>query len=236
MKEFISCDWGTSAFRIRLVERESNIIAAEVRTDSGIASTYKLWQSNNPAADKFSFYKRVLSGHIAMLETQCDKALDNIAIVISGMASSSIGMIELPYKEIPFHIDGSDISARVIEDSDDFKHNMIIIPGVSSANDVMRGEETKLIGCDTEYNKDEQVFIFPGTHSKHIVGRNGIATDFKTYMTGELFDLLCNNSILSASVQKNNIDENRINPYFINGVTEGSASNFLNIIFHVRTN
>src|SRR5437868_2779281 len=220
MKEFISCDWGTSAFRIRLIKREPNVVAAEVRTDRGIASTYKLWQSSKHGTDKFSFFKTILSEHVAMLEAQCGGTLDNITIVISGMASSSIGMIELPYKEIPFYVDGTGVSAHVIKASDDFRHDMIIIAGVSSANDVMRGEETKLIGCNVESKKDEQVFIFPGTHSKHVVVKNGIATDFKTYMTGELFDLLCNNSILSASVQKDKLDENKINPYFINGVAE----------------
>jgi len=233
MKEFISCDWGTSAFRMRLVKIETNIVAAEVRTENGIASTFKLWQ--NSKIDRFSFYKTILSEHVAMLEQQCGYALDNIIIVISGMASSSIGMIELPYKELPFSTDGTDLLIHIVETSKDFTHKMIIISGVKSANDVMRGEETMLAGCNAENTGHAQVFIFPGTHSKHIVAKNGMAYDFKTYMTGEIFDLLRNKSILSSSVEENNIvGENNLN--FINGVMESAGSNLLHSIFYIRTN
>ncbi|HEX3934903.1 MAG TPA: 2-dehydro-3-deoxygalactonokinase, partial [Puia sp.] len=44
------------------------------------------------------------------------------------------------------------------------------------------------------------VFVFPGTHSKHIDVRDGQAVAFKTYMTGELFALLTQQSVLAASV------------------------------------
>jgi 2-dehydro-3-deoxygalactonokinase len=233
MKEFISCDWGTSALRIRLI-KGTNDVAAEIKTNSGIASIYKLWQ-NQKVTDRFSFFRTILSEQIAILEQKCGYALDNATVVISGMASSSIGMIELPYREIPFLIDGTDLLTHVINASHDFKHKMIIIAGVSSADDVMRGEETQLVGCNIESTEDEHVIVFPGTHSKHVVVKHQAATGFKTYMTGELFDLLCNKSILSGSVKKDNI-ENEINPYFINGVAEGAELNFLNIIFHVRTN
>lgn len=235
MKEFISCDWGTSAFRLRLIKEETNDVAAEIRTDNGIASTYKLWQNQN-GTDRFYFFRKVLSEHINTLAQKCGYALDNTTVMISGMASSSIGMIELPYKELPFLITGTDLLTHVIDASDDFKHKMIIIAGVSSVDDVMRGEETKLIGCNVESGEDEQVIVFPGTHSKHIVVKSDAAISFKTYMTGELFDLLCNKSILSGSVQNKNGEGTEINPYFISGVTEGAELNLLNIIFHVRTN
>jgi len=237
MKEFISCDWGTSAFRMRLVNADTNFVEAHVRTEQGIASTFKLWQNNKIINDRFSFYRTVLSEHITLLEQQCGYDLNNIAIVISGMASSSIGMTELPYKELPFRIDGADLLSHVIEPSKDFKHKMIIVSGVKSADDVMRGEETMLIGCNAENTGDEHVFIFPGTHSKHIVVKNGEVHDFKTYMTGEIFDLLRNKSILSTSVEEDNIiGENNSNLNFIDGVMEGAASNLLHSIFYVRTN
>jgi len=237
MKEFISCDWGTSSFRMRLIKSETNIVTAEVRTDRGIASSFKLWEINKIIVDRFSFYRTVLSEHITMLEQQCGYALDDITIVISGMASSSIGMIELPYKELPFRIDDTDLLTHVILPSKDFTHKMIIVSGVKSANDVMRGEETMLIGCNTEHTADEKVFIFPGTHSKHIVVKNGTVHDFKTYMTGEIFDLLRNKSILSASIEENSIvKEDKSNLNFMNGVMEGAVSNLLHNIFYVRTN
>jgi 2-dehydro-3-deoxygalactonokinase len=237
MDKFISCDWGTSAFRLRLVEAATNTVVSEVKIEQGIASTYKLWTNSKIVNDRFSFYRSVLDKYIAMLEHQCDYTLDNVTIVISGMASSSIGMIELAYKELSFRTDGADLLTHVIEGSEDFKHNIIIISGVKSETDVMRGEETILVGCNPEYNEEEQVFIFPGTHSKHIMVKNGIAHDFKTYMTGEIFDLLCNKSILSNSIEKGEgMTENKNNPYFIKGVAKGAESNLLHSIFQVRTN
>ena len=221
MNRFISCDWGTSAFRLRLVEASTNLVVTEVKIEQGIASTFKLWTDSKVVNDRFSFYRAVLSEYIAKLEHQAGYTLDNVTIVISGMASSSIGMVELPYKELSFRTDGGDLFTHVIEASEDFKHKIIIISGVKSTTDVMRGEETILIGCNAEYSEEEQVFIFPGTHSKHIIVKNGTAHDFKTYMTGEIFDLLCNKSILSNSVEKDDNDiGNKSNLYFINGVIE----------------
>ena len=49
---------------------------------------------------------------------------------------------------------------------------------------------------------EEQVFIFPGTHSKHVTVKNGNVIDIKTYMTGEFFELLSVKSILSATIEK----------------------------------
>jgi 2-dehydro-3-deoxygalactonokinase len=237
MKKFISCDWGTSAFRLRLAEAETNKVVSEIKSEEGIASTYKLWTDCNTDVDRFSFYRSILSKHIATLEQESGSSLENIPVVISGMASASIGMIELPYKELPFQVDGYDLLTHTTEPSGNFKHKIIFISGARSSTDVMRGEETILTGCDTEYSGDEQLFIFPGTHSKHIMVRNRTALDLKTYMTGEVFDLLCNKSVLSASVEMDNrAAENGSNPNFIKGVIEGAESNLLHSIFSVRTN
>jgi 2-dehydro-3-deoxygalactonokinase len=158
-------------------------------------------------------------------------------VLLSGMASSSIGMIELPYKELPFKVDGSDIDHRMIPASAQFSHDLFIISGARTSDDVLRGEETMLIGSDYEGNDMERVFIFPGTHSKHIYVHKGVATHFKTYITGELFNLLASKSILSNSVEKGEDDNgDTIDAYFERGVIEGASTNLLNSVFHVRTN
>src|SRR5262245_12577368 len=100
------------------------------------------------------------------------------------MASSSIGMIEVPYKETQFKADGSDLKVKKIDRSKDFEHDTFIISGARTNNDVMRGEETQLAGCKDTGDK-KSLYIFPGTHSKHILVKKGIAVSFKTFMTGE---------------------------------------------------
>lgn len=235
MEKFISCDWGTSVFRLRLIETETQNVLAEVKTAQGIAATYTSWKDS--ALDKFSFYCSVISVGIKTLEQDCGYALDQLTVVISGMASSTIGMIELNYKELPFKTDGTDLLIKIVDPSEYFKHSMIIISGVRSATDVIRGEETILSGCDIIKDDKEQLFIFPGTHSKHIIVKNGIATNFKTYMSGEFFDLLSTKSILSASVEKsNNVKEDKNNLDFEKGILAAGSANLLNSAFHVRTN
>ena len=234
MEKFISCDWGTSSFRLRLTYAGTHTVLAEVKSQQGIAAIYALWKNDNNT-ERFSFYLSILSGHITTLATQYGQSLAGLTVVLSGMASSSIGMLELPYKEMPFNKNGSDFLVDAIPPSLHFSNRLLIVSGVRSATDVMRGEETILAGCNTDVEAEEVLFIFPGTHSKHVTVKNGIVQDFKTYMTGEIFDLLANKSILSASVQKNSFLQ--INEMaFKKGVMEGCNSNLLSTLFQVRTN
>jgi 2-dehydro-3-deoxygalactonokinase len=234
MNKFISCDWGTSSFRLRLIELDTQNILAEVASQQGIAATYAKWK--NSSSDRFLFYESVLSSAIRKLSSQWGHPLSDIPVIISGMASSTIGMIELEYAPLPVKTDGNGLLIHVVENSVRFKHRIIIVSGVKSENDVMRGEETIIAGCDLKNTDEEQLFILPGTHSKHIITRNGMITDFKTYMTGELFDLLATKSILSNSMEKEKLLSKTVNPWFEKGVKEGFAENVLNSIFQVRTN
>src|SRR3954447_626509 len=185
MNTFISCDWGTSAFRLRLVNAETKEVLATIKTDQGNAVVYNDWINNHQQEDRLSFYSNILANGVQALEQEYGQSLADTTIVISGMASSSIGMMELPYKDLPFHLDGSDILTEVISPLPSFKHNILFISGAKTNQDVMRGEETKLLGCDVENKQEKQLLVLPGTHTKHVVIEGGIATDFKTYMTGE---------------------------------------------------
>jgi 2-dehydro-3-deoxygalactonokinase len=152
------------------------------------------------------------------------------------MASSTIGMIHLPYKELPFLADGSDLEIKVIDADDEFYYDTIIISGAKTNEDVVRGEETQLAGCFHE-SGEEQIFVFPGTHSKHIVVKQGKATDIKTYMTGELFELLSKKSILSGSIEEGKGLQQQKNVLsFEKGVIDSAESNLLHNCFRVRTN
>jgi 2-dehydro-3-deoxygalactonokinase len=163
-------------------------------------------------------------------------SVQDIPLVLSGMASSSIGMLELPYRQMPFQCDGSDLHVHVVTQEQGIQHKVLIISGVRSEEDVIRGEETMMAGCRVAKDDRQQLFIFPGTHSKHMMVRNAVVENFSTYMTGELFDLLSNKSILSASMKKSTSLTHDINGYFTRGVIKGASSNIMNSIFHVRTN
>lgn len=232
MDHFISCDWGTSSFRLRLVKLASLEVLATVSSAQGIASVYAQYQEQ-AAVERTRFYGDVLLEHVDELEKQVGYSLKGLPIVLSGMASATIGMIDLPYKTIPYKIYQGELAVHVLEASDDCQHRLFIISGVRSDNDVMRGEETILAGCTIMETPGEQVFIFPGTHSKHVFVEDEQLKTFSTYMTGELFDLLANKSVLSASVESNTEDTSQA---FEKGIRESANGILLNNIFHVRTN
>ena len=239
MDKFLSCDWGTTSFRLRLIEKASAGILAEEQSDKGIAETFAAWKQEGASAEtRISFYLFIIDEHIKLIEKRLGVSLDNIPVVISGMASAGIGLIELPYKMLPVKADGSDIKTHTIESPKGFAHAVTIISGVRTENDVIRGEETQLIGAlHTDLPAGENIFIFPGTHSKHIVVENSSIIRFTTYMTGEFFDLLSKKSILSLSVMRGgSIEDIQNKQSFEQGVKDGSVSNLLHHSFLVRTN
>jgi 2-dehydro-3-deoxygalactonokinase len=227
MKHFISCDWGTTSFRLRLVEAGSLKILAEIKNTQGVARLNE--EFGKRSGDRFLFFRNILHHQLKDLERQAGYSLIYYTVIVSGMATSSIGMMELDYVPVPFRVDGSDFRPHIIPPSPEFNYTLSIITGARTANDAMRGEETILFGT----RQKDQLFVFPGTHSKHVQVAGGMATDIHTYMTGELFALLAGKSILASSVEENS---GTYHHAFDKGVTEALGSALLNNIFHVRTN
>jgi len=227
MKNFLSADWGTSSFRLRLIELLTGKVLEEVMSGSGIEVTHHRWlAAGGLEEERISFYKSVLLRAVQEMQT---RPQPGIPIVLSGMASSSVGIQELPYGDFPFAWDHPQIVTKKLSADAEFPYPILLISGLRTKCDIMRGEETMLFGCDEMTIKDG-IVILPGTHSKHIVVKNHIALDFKTYTTGEVFNLLAQKSILSHSVS---IGDDILS--FEKGVTSAMNGNILNQIFMVRT-
>ncbi|MGZ8553613.1 MAG: 2-dehydro-3-deoxygalactonokinase [Chitinophagaceae bacterium] len=233
MSKFISCDWGTSNLRLRLVDRDRRVVLLETETNEGIAAVHHSWKNEPGEQDRLFYYLSILKKHIVKWKGEDGVPLQNIPVLVSGMASSTIGIIELEYAQIPFRADGSDLVVKKIGKSAVFPFPLFIVSGASTDADVMRGEETLLAGCDTVAGGTE-LFIFPGTHSKHVIVTNGIAHKLATYMTGEFFSLLSRHSILAASVEQQENKEGGV--FFERGIIDGSERNLLNSAFGVRIN
>lgn len=220
----ISCDWGTSSCRVRLIDAAGGVLSS-FEGGSGIAAVFADWQQSGLATSaRVGFYQAVLQAAISRLGVD----LRGVPVVLSGMASSSIGMMELPYHPLPFLVSGEDLRPFELPASAAFPHTLLLVPGVRSSDDVMRGEETQLIGCGVSLG----LCIFPGTHSKHIVVDVGYAVAFSTFMTGEFFGLLSRQSILSASVAVGDGSDEA----FLAGVDAAGDSGLLHSAFSVRTN
>ncbi len=235
METFLSCDWGTSNFRLRLVRTEDMQVLATVRSDQGISQTSRAWQQHGHA-NRETFYTGFLNQRIAEMEQQTGRTLHGVTVVLSGMASSSIGLMELPYSKLPFRTSGEDLITEQIQN----QHNpLLVISGACTTDDVMRGEETKIVGAAASLSEtaEEQIMILPGTHSKHISIRNGQVISFQTFMTGEFFALLSGSSILAASVAAGGeLSEAANRESFISAVKQSREISLLQHSFKVRTN
>jgi 2-dehydro-3-deoxygalactonokinase len=67
--------------------------------------------------------------------------------------------------------------------------------------DVMRGEETQLLGCAGSMDGSGCLVAMPGTHSKWVRIVRDEVLGFSTFMTGELFDVISKQSILQHAVK-----------------------------------
>lgn len=241
-KHLLSCDWGTSSFRLRLVNLADHDVVGEVTSPDGIGAVYNAWQEADADGHvpRAEYYRSVIATQLIALGKQTGIDLTGVPIVLSGMASSSIGMEGLPYARLPFALDGSGLGIQRYEELPHFPHAITLISGVRSGHDVMRGEETQLIGLGAamDLSGRDAIFIFPGTHSKHMFVRDGELIDFKTFMTGEVFNLMANQSILKDSIEHYHHSDfnDDVARAFRSGVRESGSGNILNALFTVRTN
>jgi 2-dehydro-3-deoxygalactonokinase len=227
MSKFLSCDWGTSSFRLRLIDTETGEVCGETKSDMGIAVTWQQWiNTGRPELERILFYTGILDEAIGRLPTRIDV---DMPVILSGMASSSIGLAELPYQQFPFHWDLKQMFIQKITGLEPFRHPLYLVSGFRTDDDVMRGEETMLLGFDL-LDDDGKVFIFPGTHSKHVLVKQKTAIDFKTYMTGELFNLLAEKSILRTAISMGKDERS-----FTEGFYESRDGNLLHKLFKIRS-
>jgi 2-dehydro-3-deoxygalactonokinase len=182
---YVAGDWGTSSFRLWRMNPAGEVLA-ERRSAEGMMAAAK------------TGFAQVLQSHLDAVE-----AASNLPVVICGMAGARQGWVEAGYIDTPAHL--ASILQRAVPvpgQSRDIK----ILPGIAQrdpgAPDVMRGEETQLLGA---LGADgEGLVCMPGTHSKWATVRGGTVERFSTFMTGELFSAVSQATILSLAVANAN--------------------------------
>jgi 2-dehydro-3-deoxygalactonokinase len=69
MDKFLSCDWGTTSFRLRLIEADSLKVIGEIKSEQGIAATFRQWQQQaGTSVEREAFYFDIIDQNIALLE------------------------------------------------------------------------------------------------------------------------------------------------------------------------
>ncbi|MCA1404383.1 2-dehydro-3-deoxygalactonokinase [Ensifer sp. IC3342] len=173
-------DWGTTSFRAFLVDREGSIVDAK-ESGQGIQFVPK------------GEHARALSDTLAAWRNEHGP----LAIVAAGMIGSRNGWLEIPYVPTPAKAADFAAASRTIDLPEGDR--VMFLPGLTDPTafpfpDVMRGEETQLVGFGLE---QDIVVVLPGTHSKWAEIRNGRIERFRTFVTGEIFATLANHSSLS---------------------------------------
>ncbi len=208
----IGIDWGTSSFRAYRMSRDGTILEKR-EAALGILSVAP------------GTFPQVLAAQIG--------GWDDATVMMSGMVGSRQGWLEAPYVQCPA---GAKSLAAHIAPVAWLGRRAWIVPGLSCVDeagvpDVMRGEETQLLGV-LDGLGDDCLVCLPGTHSKWVRIRGARIASFRTYFTGELFAVLKAHSLLGRMMEEDSGDERA----FADGVDRSAdEGGLLNHLFGVRT-
>jgi 2-dehydro-3-deoxygalactonokinase len=179
---FVGIDWGTTHRRVYALDRAGTCTQAFSDDEGSLACGGR--------------FAAALQAGVERLGLQPEMVL------MSGMVGSALGWQEVPYvdasvalADLPHHL------ASVREPWDGGPR--LIVPGYCVRDawgqpDVMRGEETQLLGA-WALGYHSGWFVLPGTHSKWVELQSGRIVQLRTYMTGELFDLLGKHGTIAAA-------------------------------------
>lgn len=172
----VAIDWGTSAARAYRLDANG---AVQERRDAALGVRHVREGRFEPAL------ARLLGDWITLA----------VPRVACGMIGSRQGWVEAPYVDCPASL--AALSDRLVQAPLDA---LAIVPGVMTRDtagipDVMRGEETQLLGAVSP-EASGVLAVLPGTHSKWARVEHGRIVDFTTFMTGELYAILIDHSML----------------------------------------
>ena len=207
---YLAVDWGTTNRRTYVMDDGGRVLATQ-RDDHGVKSVA---QGGYPA-------------ELAALRHQ----FGHLPAIAAGMVGSSLGWQDAGYVGAPAELTTLAGALTRIEGAD-----FAIVPGVSLAEghraDVMRGEEVQVLGANLAgLAPRTAIYCQPGTHTKWITVEDGRLTDFTTMMTGEIFALLRDHSILAEMMRGAVAD----GPLFREGLLRAtSAQSILSELFGVR--
>ena len=206
---FIAADWGTTNRRAYRIDGEG-ACCEEFEDGKGILS--------------------VPAGGFPDAVAEIRSRLGDLPLLLAGMIGSNKGWQEARYVAAPAGI--NDLVQALVWPGE----REAIVPGVSFQGDgradVMRGEEVQLLGAVTAGDVPADALVcHPGTHNKWASVDGGRIAEFRTVMTGELFNLLKGHSILADLLK----EDAQPDDAFAHGVQHGLANEDLpSELFAVR--
>ena len=177
----IGLDWGTSSLRAYLLDDDGHVVERRGRP----------WGIQHLPAGGFAEAFQTVVG-------DWRERWPGLPVLAAGMVGSRTGWREVPYVECP--ADAAAVAANIVP-FDSECGPIHLVPGImqgGSAPDVMRGEETQIIGAlgrEPDLAAASLV-VLPGTHCKWARVEHANVKGFTTYLTGELFAMLRDHSIV----------------------------------------
>lgn len=220
--DYIAVDWGSSQLRAWRIE-------------SGECTA----QQSAPQGIKF-----VGSGqHEAVLRTLLSPwwewiVAQRVPVLMAGMIGSDSGWLDSGYQTLPLEVTA--IAQGCIAVPSSLPTPLWLRPGLALCHkeraNVMRGEEVQLLGALACLRAD--IYLFPGTHSKWVkplrTGSEVTIESFTTAMTGELYQLLLQHSLLGKGLPGEEVFDQ---PAFTQGVEEAlqAEEGLINRLFYARS-
>lgn len=183
----IGLDWGTSSLR-------GYLFAGDGRVSESLAEP---WGIQHLPAGGFPAAFRGLVG-------AWQQQWPDLPVLAAGMVGSRQGWREVPYVDCPADVEAI---ARGLLAFDSEAGRIHLVPGVIERGplpNVLRGEETQVVGAlarGRAFAADSLV-VLPGTHAKWVQVRDGRIIGFETFMTGELFAVLREHSLLGRPARE----------------------------------
>lgn len=201
----IAIDWGTTNRRIFVLDADDTVLA-QSRDERGM--------------------RRIAPGTFAAEAEAIRAQFGDVPLICAGMIGARGGWMEAPYCPCPAGLD--DLAAHVVRPAP----GCVIVPGVCDPRgDVMRGEEVQVLGAAAAGLVDgDAVVCQPGTHCKWITLADGRIAGLATMMTGEIFALLRDHSVLADFLGDAVAD----GAAFRQGLRDGLAGRCLQHLFPIR--
>ena len=179
----VAIDWGTTHRRVYALDATGQCLSEQADAQGALACK--------------SRFPEALSAGLQALNVAPQ------AVLMSGMVGSALGWQEVPYVsgDVPL----TELAQHLAHvPSPTGGPRQLIVPGYCVRDafgqpDVMRGEETQLLGAVTLGHANGW-FVLPGTHSKWVQLQDGRVRQLRTYLTGELFNLLGQHGTLAAAM------------------------------------
>ena len=178
--DWIAADWGTTNLRVWAMTNDGSVLA-EAQSDQGMGKLSR--NAFEPA----------------LLDLIGTWVAGPITVVTCGMVGARQGWAEAKYARVPCP---ATPAAFTRAETTNPNLSVFVIPGISQDQpaDVMRGEETQIAGFLARNSGWDGVICLPGTHTKWVHVSANEVVSFQTFMTGELFAVLSEQTVLRHSL------------------------------------